>query len=98
MRGIIKGIQPVDYWSEKKQEQIKGLNLNFDYKSKDWFGFASKTEFIKADSPIFVEQLKPYMSDLDKLQGAEIMIDYMSEKRGNYTFTDIVGFELSVKK
>lgn len=98
MRGIVKGIQLVDYWSEKKQEQVKGVNINFDYKHKDWFGFNSKEEFIKADSPIFSEQLKPYMSDLDKLLGAEILIDYMTEKRGNYTFSEIVEFSIIAKK
>lgn len=99
MKGRIIGIEPVDYASKKTGEQVKGVRLIIACKSQNVFGETAKEEFIKAESPIYKEYLeKPLGNDLDSLIGAEVMIDYEINKRGNFTFTDIVDFSLTIPK
>lgn len=97
MKGRIIGIEPVDYASKKTGEQVKGVRLIIACKSQNVFGETAKEEFIKVEFPIYKEYLeKPLGNDLDSLIGAEVMIDYDINKRGNFTFTDIVDFSLSI--
>lgn len=95
MRGIVKGCNPMNYFSEKKNRQVEGVNLNIEYEDKDWFGVRNKEESFDFYVPMYSKILKPFMSDLDSLIGAEIYIEYMPVKRGNYSFTEIVDIKVT---
>lgn len=99
MKGNIIGIEPTDYVSKKTGEAVKGVRLIITCKSQNVFGLTAKEEFIKADSPIYKQHLENLLNnDIDSLIGADVMIDYEVNKRGNFTFTDIVDFEITIPK
>lgn len=99
MKGIIIGIEPTDYVSKKTGEVVKGVRLIITCKSQNVFGLTAKEEFIKADSPIYKQHLENLLNtDIDSLIGADVMIDYEVDKRGSFTFTDIVDFEVTLPK
>ena len=99
MKGNIIGIEPTDYVSKKTGESVKGVRLIITCKSQNVFGLTAKEEFIKADSPIYKQHLENLLNnDIDSLIGADVMIDYEVNKRGNFTFTDIVDFEITLPK
>lgn len=98
MRGTITGFQPVDYVKKDTKQQVKGVTLALTYKSGDFIGEAVKEEYISDTSP-FYKELAPFLSDdIDSLIGAKIFIDYNTVKRGNYTFSEIVGLEIEPVK
>lgn len=99
MKGNIIGIEPTDYVSKKTGEVVKGVRLIITCKSQNVFGLTAKEEFIKADSPIYKQHLENLLNnDIDSLIGADVMIDYEVNKRGSFTFTDIVDFEVTLPK
>lgn len=99
MKGNIIGIEPTDYVSKKTGEAVKGVRLIITCKSQNVFGLTAKEEFIKADSLIYKQHLENLLNnDIDSLIGADVMIDYEVNKRGNFTFTDIVDFEITFPK
>jgi len=99
MKGKIIGIEPTDYVSKKTGEAVKGVRLIITCKSQNVFGVTAKEEFIKADSPIYKQHLEKILNDdIDSLIGADVMIDYEVNKRGNFTFTDIVDFDITLPK
>jgi len=99
MKGNVVGFQTVDYFSEKKQKQVKGVNLVINYNHNDYHGRASKEEFIPADSAFFIRDLLPILNgNADSLIGAEVYIDYLMEKKGQYTFSTIVDFSITPAK
>lgn len=95
MRGTIIGFEPVDYVKKDTQQPVKGIQLIITCKSNDVIGLTAKKEFIKAESSFYKELIAPYLaSDMEKLVNAAVYIDYNTEKRGSYTFTDIVDMEI----
>lgn len=96
MRGTIIGLKPVDYVKKDTQQPVKGVQLIITCRSNDVIGLTAKEEFIKADSSFYKDLIAPYLSsDVEKLINASVFIDYNTEKRGSYTFTDIVDMEIT---
>ena len=99
MKGTVVGWSSVDYFSEKKQKQIKGVNMVINYNHIDYHGKASKEEFISADTDIFIKHLSPILNgNADSLTGSEVYIDYQVEKKGNFTFSSIIDFSITPAK
>lgn len=98
MRGTIRGFQLVDYVKKETKQPVKGVTLGLTYKSGEFYGEAVKEEYISETSP-FYKELSGYLADdMDSLVGAEIFIDYNTVKRGNFTFSEIVGLEITPVK
>ncbi|MCM1578141.1 MAG: hypothetical protein NC078_05000 [Ruminococcus sp.] len=97
MRGIIRGFKLVDYpKKDNKLERVQGIELHMTYTSGEVYGESTKTEFVSKVSPFYKKFFEPYLSDdLDGLIGAKIFIDYNTEKRGNFTFTEIADMEVT---
>lgn len=95
MRGIIKGFQTVDYTKKDTGEHVRGVTLALTYKSNKFYGEAVKEEFINSSSPFYPEISRFLSHDVDSFIGAEIFIDIVTEKRGSYTFSDIVDLQIT---
>ena len=94
MRGTIRGFQSVDYVKKETKQPVKGVTLAITYTSGEFIGEAVKEEYISETSPFYKELAKYLANDIDSLIGAKIFIDYNTVKRGNYTFSEIVGLEI----
>lgn len=93
MRGVIRGVKPIDYPKKGSDERVQGIELHLTYKSGEVFGDATRTEYISKTSP-FYKDFVPYLAnDMDSLIGAKIFIDIVTEKRGSYTFSEITEVE-----
>lgn len=101
MKGIFKGFEPLDYFSTKKNHQVKGCTLYFDVKSGDVFGCVGKNEYLSADTPIYNRSIAPIMEQLcdetSPYYGGTIEIDYNVDKRNNMTFTSIASLVITPK-
>ena len=98
MKGILKGCQPVDYKSKKTNEPVKGINLFFDCKNKDVFGYIGKVEFLSEGSPLYKRVIAPLLEKLydetSDVYGAEIVIDYDVQHRNGYTYSSISDLQI----
>lgn len=93
MRGVIRGVKPVDYPKKGTDERVQGIELHLTYKSGEVYGEATRKEYISKTSP-FYKDFVPYLaSDIDALIGAKIFIDTVTENRGSYTFSEITEVE-----
>ena len=99
MKGIIRGIEIVDYTKKDTGERVQGVNLFLNCKNSNVIGFENKNEFISATKNSFYSTvIAPYLgADINKLLDAQIYIDYSVTKRGNYTFTEICDLEITPK-
>ena len=98
MKGIIRGIEIVDYVKKDTGEPVKGFTVYLNVSSNDVIGMANRDEFIKFGTPYYNE-IKAYMNNnIDDLIDSSVIIDYDVKTRGKFTIKDIIGFDIIPKK
>ena len=96
MKGIIRGLEPVDYKKKETEEIVKGVTLHLTCPDNNVLGEKAKEQFIRSGTPMY-KVISPYLEggeDLDEIIGAKVFIDYDVSRKGNYTISDVVDLEI----
>ena len=97
MKVIVRGVKVVDYTS-KDGKAVSGFELQITKKSSEVIGEEVDKIYFSDKSSFFYDIKKYLETDLDALLGAACIVDYDVSRRGNSTFSSVVGFEVLPKE
>ena len=95
MKVKVHGVKVIDYTKDGKQ--ISGFELQITKKSSECIGDEVDKIYFSDKSSFFYDIKKYLETDLDSLLGSTCIVDYDVSRRGNSTFSSVVGFEVLPK-